>query len=322
MFHLYLGIFAKIDSHKSFSNRFAAFKAIVPISPLWVSIEKSTRVSMALRLSFHQWLLRLFLALLPRLPLLNPEQFVHLSLHLPKLQYHRQLLDVFVSKVIPNKVLIALPQLVNWTLEYREGVIIFIWHIFLKTALRKQSRIVLSGTSLQEWASIFIASSIEFEGIYFPLSIAFMIVLIMRVRYLHFNDRMTPWSIGCKQEVVFGGRKYSAIDLRFSIFRWVVQLAITNATLRPSNTNSLSCSLNHSSNNLESIQLFFCARHRHGVLLIPLKQRTLFDFPITSIGIFSTCMLAAARPVSWILLFLPPLHFSPFKCILFVGRAL
>ena len=88
---------------------------------------------MALRISFHQWLLSLFLALLPRLPLLNPKQFVHLSLHLPKLQYHRQLLEVFVSKVIPNKVLIALPQLVNWTLEYREGVIIFIWHIFLKT---------------------------------------------------------------------------------------------------------------------------------------------------------------------------------------------
>ena len=109
------------------------------------------------------------------------------------------------------------------------------------------------------------------------------------------------------------------IDLRFSIFGWAVQLSITKTTLRPSNTNFLSCSLTHFSNNLESIQFLFCARYRHGVLLIHLKQRSLFDYPITKIGIFSPHMLAAARPVSRILLFLPPLHSSPFKCILFVG---
>ena len=182
--------------------------------------------------------------------------------------------------------------------------------------------IVLFETSPQEWASIFIASSIEIEGICFPLSIAFMIILIMRVRYLHFNDRMTPWSIGCKQEVVFGGRKKSVIDLRFSIFGWVVQLSITNAALRPSNANFLSYSLTHSSNNSESIQLFFYTRYRYRVFLIPLKQRSLSDFPITNIGIFSPHMLAAARPVSRILLFLLPLHFSSFKCMLFVGSAL
>ena len=33
---------------------------------------------------------------------------------------------------------------------------------------------------------------------------------------------------------------------------------------------------------------FFCARYRHGVLLIPLKQQVLFDFPITNIVFFST----------------------------------
>ena len=67
-----------------------------------------------------------------------------------------------------------------------------------------------------------------------------------------------------------------------------MQLSITNATLRPSNANFLSCSLTQSSNDLEYIQLFFCARYRHGVLLIPLKQQVLFDFPITNIVFFST----------------------------------
>ena len=86
------------------------------------------------------------------------------------------------------------------------------------------------------------------------------------------------------------GRKMSVIDLRLSIFGWAVQLSITNATLRPSNANFLSCSLTHTSNNSESIQMFFCAWYRHGVLLIPSKLWGLFDFPITNIGIFPhTC---------------------------------
>ena len=67
---------------------------------------------------------------------------------------------------------------------------------------------------------------------------------------------------------------------------------------------------------------FFFAWYWHGVFLIPLKQQGLFDFRITNIGIFSPHMLAATRPVSWILLFLPPLHFLPFKCILYVESAL
>ena len=75
----------------------------------------------------------------------------------------------------------------------------------IKPALRKQLTIVVSETSPQERTSIFIASSIEIEGIGFALSTAFMMLLTIRVRYLHFNDLMTPWSIGCKQEVVFGG---------------------------------------------------------------------------------------------------------------------
>ena len=112
------------------------------------------------------------------------------------------------------------------------------------------------------------------------------------------------------------------IDLRFSVFGWAMQLSITNATLQPSSANFLSCSLTYSSNNSESIQLLFCARYRHGVLLIPLKKWGLFDFHITNIGIFSPHMLGASTPVSQLLLFLPPLHFSPFKCILFVGSAL
>ena len=39
-----------IDSHNSFSNRLAAFKATVPILPPWVDIENWTRVSMVLRI--------------------------------------------------------------------------------------------------------------------------------------------------------------------------------------------------------------------------------------------------------------------------------
>ena len=100
------------------------------------------------------------------------------------------------------------------------------------------------------------------------------------------------------------------IDLRFSLFGWAVQLSITNVTLRPSNANFLFCSLTHSLNNPESIQLFFSAWYRHEVLLIPLKQRGLFDFPIANIRIFSPRMLAAAGPVSRILLFFY-LHYIP-----------
>ena len=92
------------------------------------------------------------------------------------------------------------------------------------------------------------------------------------------------------------GRKLSAIDLKLSVFGWAVQLSITNATLRSSNANFLSCSLTHSLNNSESIQIFFYAWYRHGVLLIASKQRGLFDFPITNIGIFPhTCQLQQGK---------------------------
>ena len=64
---------------------------------------------------------------------------------------------------------------------------------------RKQLIIAISETSLFRYR--------DGRHLCFPLSIAFVIFWMMRLPHLHFNDRLIPWSIDCKREVVFGERK-------------------------------------------------------------------------------------------------------------------
>ena len=80
------------------------------------------------------------------------------------------------------------------------------WHNFIKTCFTKAvNNSGFWNLTPEKKTSIYIASSTRMKGIYFPLSIALIIFLKIRVLQLHFSDRMTPWSIGCKRQVVFGG---------------------------------------------------------------------------------------------------------------------
>ena len=131
---------------------------------------------------------------------------------------------------------------------------------------------------------------------------------------------MTPWSTGCENDIMLGGKK---INLMFDISTIVGcagQLSIIKAIFQFSFWNFTSSSRTHSLERVLSIQLFFWDLYLHGKDVTFLKHLGAFDFPITNIGSLPPTQLAAARPVILILLFLQPEHFSNFKWSVLFGR--
>ena len=85
-------------------------------------------------------------------------------------------------------------------------------------------------TSSHDKTSIFIAPNTEMFGSDLLPSIASIIFWTTFILYLAFKEWMTPWSIGCKTEVVFGGRKKRSIAFNPPISEWAVQLSMMSAT--------------------------------------------------------------------------------------------
>ena len=98
-------------------------------------------------------------------------------------------------------------------------------------------------------------------------SIVRMMRLTERCRYFAFTDLITPWSIGCVWDVVFGGNRSNSTAFKPSTLGWAGQLSIIIAIFLPSFSISLSTSFIHSSNNKESIQLFFWTCNDTAVVL-------------------------------------------------------
>ena len=116
---------------------------------------------------------------------------------------------------------------------------------------------------------------------------------------------MTPWSIGWRMDVVFGGKNTIWTLVKFEIDGWAGQLSMIRAIFRSSARNFRSSLRTHSSKISLFIQLFFCDLYSQGRCLTFLKQRGFLDFQITNMGSFSPVALAAAIPVSLTLLFFP-----------------
>ena len=131
---------------------------------------------------------------------------------------------------------------------------------------------------------------------------------------------VTPWSIGCKTEVVLVGKKTSWMFVRLETDECAGQLSISSAIFLPSVGNGHSSLRTHSSNIWLSITLFFCEFYLQGKFFMCLKQRGVSDLPITNMGSFSPNALSAGIPVSLTLLFFPSEHFRPLKWYVLFGK--
>ena len=80
-------------------------------------------------------------------------------------------------------------------------------------AFLKQLTMVISSSVDHDCSSIIIASSIVMFANSLSESIALIYFRITLVWYLSFNDRITPWSIVCVTEVVFGNEKIRSVAL-------------------------------------------------------------------------------------------------------------
>ena len=132
---------------------------------------------------------------------------------------------------------------------------------------------------------------------------------------------ITPWSMGCVQEIVFGGKNCKLMAFNPVTSGCAGQLSTTSTIFLPCDSNLRSSSRNHSSKSTPSILDFFWDRYRQGRLRTCLKHLGLAYFPITNIGSFSPIALDAAIPVRRTLLSFPPAQRFPRKCKDFDGSA-
>ena len=130
---------------------------------------------------------------------------------------------------------------------------------------------------------------------------------------------MTPWSIGWRMDVVFGGKNTIWTLVKFEIDGWAGQLSMIRAIFRSSARNLRSSLRTHSSKISLFIQLFFCDLYLQGRCLTFLKQRRFLDFQITNMGSFSPVALATAIPVSLTLLFFSSEHFLLWGDMFYLG---
>ena len=95
-----------------------------------------------------------------------------------------------------------------------------------KPEILKQFLTVFGVTSVHANTCIFMAYGIEIFWSGFLLSIASIIFWTTSVLYFAFKERITPWSIGCKADVVLGGRKNKSIAFNPSIFGCAVRVSM------------------------------------------------------------------------------------------------
>ena len=144
------------------------------------------------------------------------------------------------------------------------------------------------------------------------LSIASIIFWTTLFRYFAFRDLIIPWSMGCREGVVLGGKKKKKKDLNPTISGWASQLSTINTILCCSFSNFPSNSLAHSSKiNLRIHPASLLSSISARKLLYSFEAAWFFaDGKHRKLRLF---MLAAAGPVKQILLCLPPAQFAFFK---------
>ena len=91
---------------------------------------------------------------------------------------------------------------------------------------------VVSGNADHDCSSMAITSSIVIFDNSLLDSQALMYLQITFARYVVFNDRIIPLSIGCATEVVFGGKKMRSTAVKSGTCGWAGQLSTIDATLR------------------------------------------------------------------------------------------
>ena len=130
---------------------------------------------------------------------------------------------------------------------------------------------------------------------------------------------MTPWSIGWRMDVVFGGKNTIWTLVKFEIDGWAGQLSMIRAIFGSSAQIFRSSLRAYSSKISPLIQLFFCGLYSQGRCLTFLKQQRFLDFQITIMGSFSPVTLAAAIPVSLTLLLFPRNTFLLWGDVFYLG---
>lgn len=174
--------------------------------------------------------------------------------------------------------------------------------------------IFLFGSVNHSRSNIIMASSMVMFGNSMLESIALKYLQVALAQNFAFNDRITPWSMGCVTKVLFGGKTMRSIAINPGICRCTGQLSTINAILRLF-TNFWSKKV------CESIQLFVCALCIHSKDFTFLKHLGILAFLMRSSGNFSPAALAALIPVNLTLLCLLPVHFSPFNSRVLFGSA-
>ena len=96
---------------------------------------------------------------------------------------------------------------------------------------------------------------------------------------------MTPWSIGCKTDVVLVGKKINLTFDRSAIVGCAWQLSIIKTIFQFSFRNFTSSSQTYSSKRVLSIQLFFWDLYLHSKDVTFSKHLGTFDFPLTMLKI-------------------------------------
>ena len=138
---------------------------------------------------------------------------------------------------------------------------------------------------------------------------------------MYFQTSYNPWPIGCSTEVVLGGKKNRFRLVRLSTRGWTEQLSINRAIFLSWLWNWRSSFLTHSWSSALIIPLFFCWRYLHARFSTCLKLCGIAYLQIMSISNFSPVThTSISHSSETILLFLPPVHGSPNKWLVLLGR--
>ena len=133
---------------------------------------------------------------------------------------------------------------------------------------------------------------------------------------------MTPWSIGWRIDVVFGGKNTIWTLVKFETDRWAGQLSMIRAIFRSSAQNFWSSLQNHSSKISLFIQLFFCDLYLQGIYMLDIPETVrIFRFPDHKHGQFFSCCTCCCHYSKPDFAFFPKTLFS-FEVIFLIWETL
>ena len=186
------------------------------------------------------------------------------------------------------------------------------WFARETPALQKQFTKFSVNAEFQAETSIFIPIKIEIfdrTSFFSKLQMNFWTIFL---RYLAFRDLITPWSMGCVFDFVFGSKKNNLIDFKFSMWGlWSNYLLLVQYFFFPLDANFRSNSCTHSSNKTPFIQFYCWLLYEQSKHLLFWKLRGLEHFPVTFfsvIDVFQSYLnnsvgSEVSRDVLWVVIF-------------------